>query len=262
MKEQDYNIKVSKIKDAKKHVLIVHGYAEHIERYDKLYKLLNARGCSVYGMDLRGHGKSKGKRAYINSFDEYLSDLDHIIGIIGHDKPLSIFGHSMGALIITKWLLKRDNSKVEKIVLSSGLFMLDDSVAPFLRKIAKYISFIAPTFKANKIESSKISRVKEEIYKYDNDPLIYREGTRARTGYEIMKAMKYVQENASKITQKAMILQGDEDILTNMAGSELLYENLGAEHKSLHIIQGGYHELINDECEKEVLDLIVGFIAT
>ena len=42
-------------------VQIIHGMAEHIERYHDFAMFLAENGFLVYGMDLPGHGKSVGR---------------------------------------------------------------------------------------------------------------------------------------------------------------------------------------------------------
>ncbi len=48
---------------AKAQVLIVHGLAEHIGRYEHVAALLTGRGFACAGIDCRGHGRSEGRRA-------------------------------------------------------------------------------------------------------------------------------------------------------------------------------------------------------
>ncbi len=254
-----YNMVSYPVDQSKSAVLMVHGYGEHIGRYDKLAKRLNQVGCNVYGFDFRGHGLSSGSKGAIVSFLDYIVDLDHALSKI-HEEKIKIYSHSMGALVVAYWLIHNPKNKINEVVFSSGLFKLDDSFAPMLRKIVKYLSVVAPWLKTAKIDSKTISRVPQEIQKYNNDPLINRGGTRARTGYELMLAMDFVLANASKITKKAMVITGDTDKLTNMSGSEELYEKLSSEKKSIHIIEGGYHELINDECEEKYTELVVSFL--
>jgi len=57
-------------------VVIVHGVCEHSGRYDETAGFLTGRGYAVDAFDLRGHGKSEGKTVYVESFDDYLNDLD------------------------------------------------------------------------------------------------------------------------------------------------------------------------------------------
>jgi acylglycerol lipase len=61
---------------------IVHGFMEHIQRYEALARHLNALGISVYGIDHIGHGHSQGDSGYIYSMDEVISDYITYIRLI------------------------------------------------------------------------------------------------------------------------------------------------------------------------------------
>jgi len=63
----------------KAHLLLVHGYAEHSTRYLHLAEFLTGHGYAVYGFDLRGHGRSQGRRAYVDRFELYLKDLTAVL---------------------------------------------------------------------------------------------------------------------------------------------------------------------------------------
>ena len=52
----------------------IHGYAEHIDRYGNVVDALLPAGYAVVGADHRGHGRSGGRRAYVNSFQELIND--------------------------------------------------------------------------------------------------------------------------------------------------------------------------------------------
>ena len=56
-------------------LLIVHGYGDHSGRYSQVMNWLACRGVECHAFDLRGHGRSSGKRAYVRNWDEYLDDL-------------------------------------------------------------------------------------------------------------------------------------------------------------------------------------------
>jgi len=43
-------------------IIIVHGLAEYCERYNYLVEMLNQNDISAYRYDMRGHGKSGGRK--------------------------------------------------------------------------------------------------------------------------------------------------------------------------------------------------------
>src|SRR5437762_11342535 len=88
-------------------VAILHGYGEHIGRYDEVAGVLVAAGWSVRGLDLRGHGRSSGRRGHITHFGQYLDDAGALVGRAraGSDGPVYLLGHSLGGLIATSFVL-------------------------------------------------------------------------------------------------------------------------------------------------------------
>lgn len=88
---------------SKPRVLVVqHGIGEHGGRYENLLEALAGKGYNVYLIDSRGHGKSEGDRGVITDFNQFLTDLNQLIGIAKQKEGVSrvtLMGHSMGALI-------------------------------------------------------------------------------------------------------------------------------------------------------------------
>ena len=56
-------------------VCLVHGGCEHSGRYAHVAKALARSGYALSAVDLRGHGRSPGRRVFIRAFDEYLTDV-------------------------------------------------------------------------------------------------------------------------------------------------------------------------------------------
>ena len=75
-------------------VVFVHGIVEHSGRYAELAAELNRHGIAVYAVDLRGHGRSQGARAWVDRFEQYTDDVEAYIEQVHNaepDKPLFLF---------------------------------------------------------------------------------------------------------------------------------------------------------------------------
>ncbi|MBP3609119.1 MAG: alpha/beta hydrolase [Lachnospiraceae bacterium] len=89
-------------------ILILHGMAEHHERYLPFIQQLNQEGFDVYIYNHRGHGTDKkltelGYFAPKGGSDLVVNDAHTICRYIkdcGRSEKLAVFGHSMGSLIL------------------------------------------------------------------------------------------------------------------------------------------------------------------
>lgn len=92
--------------DAARAVLIfVHGFADHISRYENIHTHFARRGITVFAYDLRGFGRTALDETNRSS-DEYYGktsrllehgDLEHWVHHISRtypDKPIFVMGHS------------------------------------------------------------------------------------------------------------------------------------------------------------------------
>jgi len=246
-------------KEAKGVVLITHGVAEHSSRYAHVAQSLVEAGYTVVGFDLRGHGKSSGKRNYINSFQEYLNDLQEVLKRTKSsypELPLFLFGHSMGGAIVTLFAIER-NPKVKGLLLSAPSVKISDDISPFLQKVSGLISAILPKLPVVKLASADISKDPKVVEDYDQDPLNYRGGILARTGAEMLNTTKIIGTHANAIQLPVFIMHGSSDKLADVTGSEMLYAKVSSTDKSLKIYKGLYHEILNEPEQDEVkLDMI------
>lgn len=118
-KKEGINFKVYQPRESAKGVIILtHGFAEHLGRYEELSNFLRDQGWTVISHDLRGHGDSDGFRGYIDDFDHYMIDYDMIrkeAEQMSGGKPIVCFGHSLGGLVTLRYLLSDKNAKSESI---------------------------------------------------------------------------------------------------------------------------------------------------
>ena len=59
-------------------IIVTHGIGEHMERHKYMTDLFG-QDFNVFRYDLRGHGRSTGRRAYVEDFSLYMEDLREIV---------------------------------------------------------------------------------------------------------------------------------------------------------------------------------------
>lgn len=101
--------------------VISHGYGEHARRYDHVVERLIAAGAEVYAPDHQGHGRSDGDRVFIETFDDYVSDLAAAISLAADRHPglpVVLIGHSMGGAISARYVQREGTGALAALVLS------------------------------------------------------------------------------------------------------------------------------------------------
>ncbi|MDD5766083.1 MAG: lysophospholipase [Candidatus Marinimicrobia bacterium] len=247
---------------AKAVVLVVHGLAEHSGRYEHVADFLTNAGFAFETFDLRGHGKSGGTRIFINSFDDYLRDLDLIMTEVKRhhpDLPIFLLGHSMGGAIATLFTITR-KPEIAGLILSAATLKISDSISPFLVKIAPIIGKLFPKLPTIVLDKNAISRDPAVVQKYDEDPLNYRGGIPARTGAELNLAIGRIQLQMETLELPVLILQGTVDRLSDIRGSQMLSDLAKSEDKTFIRYDGFYHEILNDPEKIRVLTDIRNWI--
>lgn len=242
--------------DAPKAVLlVVHGLAEHSGRYMNLVNYFVPRGYAVYGLDHIGHGKSDGRRVYIERFSDFTGPLKTYFDMIQGwhpGKPVFLVGHSMGGLIGAVYLLEHQN-ELKGAVLSAPAVKVSDTISPVTITVGKILSGILPKAGLLALDAAAISKDKAVVSAYINDPLVYTGKVTARLAAEMLSAMQRVTAQAADIRLPILLLQGSADRLVDPSGAKMLQENASTPDKTLKVYDGLYHEVFNEPEREQVL---------
>jgi alpha-beta hydrolase superfamily lysophospholipase len=156
------------------HVVVLHGYAEHLGRQSEITRALSAAGYAAHSFDCRGHGQSGGKRAHVDTFDEYLQDLADFFAQVRENaqgRPLFFLGHSHGALIGIRYLLDHPDA-VRGAILSSPYLRLKLSVSPVKLMAGRLLSRVLPSLPMrNDLKAEQLTRDVEIQNATRRDPL-------------------------------------------------------------------------------------------
>lgn len=227
---------------------LVHGLAEHSGRYWFLAEQAYARGLAVVAVDLRGHGRTPGKRSYVERFDDYLLDVDALM-TAAHEMaagcPVFLMGHSMGGAIALRWLARRGQA-VAGLILSSAALRIGADVPQLVLRLTPFLSRWMPYVRGKRINPASISRDEDAVAAYLNDPLVSKLAPPARTGAELLRAMEANRAAASGLTVPVYLFHGDADRLTDPAGSREIHGLWGGSDRTLRIWPGSRHETLND----------------
>ncbi len=238
-------------------VAIVHGHGEHSGRYMNVVNCLVPDGFTVYGFDLRGHGRSPGQRGFINSFGEFREDVKAYLQFVAQQepgRPLFLYGHSLGGLIVLDYVEHYPQGL--KGVIASGPAVGKLGISPVLQMIARVLSTIKPNFSLKTgLEVAALSRDTGAVQAYTSDPLVHDLGT-ARLGTEVAATAAYVNGHAADIKLPLLLVHGGADRICLPEGVRAFYDKVTFADKKRIEYPGGYHEPHNDvEHAKVVKDV-------
>ena len=170
-------------------VQIVHGMAEHIDRYDKPAKALNEAGFLVCGRNHRGHGKDAEFLGYFadkNGWNVILEDAHEVSLDIKKQYPgvpFFLLGHSMGSFLAREYAIQYGKELDGLILSGTGFYprplcragKLMASLSP-KKKPANFVNNIAfagnnKPFAPGRTGFEWLSRDEQEVDKYVADPL-------------------------------------------------------------------------------------------
>ncbi|HOL20477.1 MAG TPA: lysophospholipase [Candidatus Hydrogenedens sp.] len=245
-------------------IILIHGYGEHCSRYDYMSEMMNKQGINVFSYDQRGFGHSPGKRAWINDFNELLDDFDIFLNVIKEEiisLPTFFMGHSMGGMVLARYVETRPNCSAKGLIFSSPFLALNEDVPKFLLKLSGILATVLPWVPVSRVDNTALSKDLDVVKRADEDPLGYHGSVKAYTGYVFYKVIQEIQRDFKLIKLPTIILHGKKDQIVPFSGSINLFENITSEDKAIHLFENGYHELWNDYEKDEMIGKICGWVS-
>lgn len=245
-------------------LVIVHGLGEHSGRYGNLIDALQNKGIAIFGLDHRGFGRSGGKRGHVDSFMDYIYDLKIFVNMIRDkypNKPVIMLGHSMGGVLALKYALTHAED-LDALILSSPGLVPAIKVPAWKKNLAIFLSSRIPSLTMpSGLDATTISRDKEVVKKYLDDPLVHDKVT-PRFYVEMMNTIDECINRCGEITLPLLLFHGTADALVLDEASKIVYQKASSKDKTLKLFEGLYHETMNElePDRKKVLKFVADWI--
>jgi alpha-beta hydrolase superfamily lysophospholipase len=236
-------------------MLLVHGIGEHSGRYEHVGAYFAANGIDVLAFDQRGFGRSGGRPAHVDRFEQFLDDVEDLLAERRRlSLPLILFGHSMGGLIVSRYLVDR-RPRPDLAILSSPAI---HAVVPRWQRLAvPVIGRLLPRLRLpSRIDPEALSRDPSVGRAYAADPLVLNRVS-AGLGRALLSTMATTSVTLDRITTPTFVFHGADDALVPPSASEEL-ERLP--NVTRRVYPGLRHECLNEPEQKAVLTDIMAWL--
>lgn len=246
------------------HLIFVHGYGEHAGRYLELFDdLVQACSLCVHAIDLRGHGRSGGKRGFVERFDDYLDDVDLLAERIPADRPIFVMGHSMGGLVLARWL-EEGRGAAAGAVFASPYLRLARPPPPLKVAIGRAIGLAIPWLRLpSGLRIEDLTRDPDWREATRRDPL-YRTIATPRWFDESNAAQALALAEAGRIEVPSLVLVPEADAIASPVAAREFFAALGAADKRFVTYPGARHELFHElpDTRRDAIAEVERFVST
>lgn len=236
-------------------LIFIHGLSDHGGRYEGFGERMAEFGCSTFILDLRGHGHSEGRRGHVQRFDVYLQDIERfrreVQGSTPPGKPTFLIGHSMGALIVLRYLQQYD-PPFRGAVLSAPWLGTMVQVPRWKVTAARALDRVLPALPMPaSIPSEYLSHDRTVVERYRHDPLVHGRIT-PRLFVETAEAMRLAVEQSDRVRVPLLVLLAGQDHLVDTRRALTFARSLRQTDVTVRVYPDFYHELFL-EIEREIV---------
>ncbi|KAL0932997.1 putative alpha/beta hydrolase [Colletotrichum truncatum] len=246
-------------------LVFVHGFSDHIGRYDELFPYLASRGIQVFGWDQRGWGRSVTKtaeRGFTGPTSRVIADVAAFIRdkLPSPNCPLFVMGHSMGGgqVLALASDPQYDDlvSQVRGWLLESPFIAFTPGEEPGFLKVffGKLASRLLPRQQlVNEIPPENLTRDTTVQQSIRDDELMHNTGTLEGLAgmLERTDALAHGKLTLSSNVKSLWLGHGTEDKTTCFNASKKWFDAQIIDDSTHKPYDGAYHQLHADFCKEE-----------
>jgi alpha-beta hydrolase superfamily lysophospholipase len=241
-------------------VCVVHGIGEHSGRYGGLCNALLTGGYAVSALDLRGHGRSDGRRGHLR-MDDAMDDIELMLADTGRrfgPGPCFLYGHSLGALLVLQYASERRPPLAGVVAAGPPFHTALREHRGKMLAVRALGSFLTSVTLPSGLDDSLLSHDPDVVAAYRADPLVH---SRASLGLarDAMAASDRVLADAGRFQLPLLLLHGGADRLNYPSGTVLFAQRVPGDC-TLKTYDGLYHEIHNEPERQQVFDDLLGWL--
>ncbi|KAB5545648.1 Alpha/Beta hydrolase protein [Coniochaeta sp. 2T2.1] len=266
----------------KANLVFIHGFSDHINRYQNVFSRLASAGIAVHGYDQRGWGRSCAsspkERGLTGPTSRVLADMVAFITQYlpaKHDNtPLFVMGHSMGGGQVLKLACDVDGAYTDLVKQVRGWLVEAPYIAlapqeqPSWLKVfsARMVGKLLPHKQMiAEIRVESLSHLEEVRKSIREDELMHDTGTIEGMSGMLDRSAELHSGKARPDGKKVKALwvsHGTEDKATSYVATKRWFENCtgDVEDREGRWYEGAYHQLHADTCWEEFAGDVAGWI--
>ena len=243
-------------------VLLQTGWGDYAQRYVNqgggLIPRLLARSISVYAFDMWGSGRSPGARGATPLREAVADHIAARRALREQALPVFVLGHSVGGLVTATSALG-DQTRLGGMILIAPA--LDWNVPAVMRLVARIGGFLAPTLAVPGTGGwDGVTRDPEARQRLNNDSLVYHGGLSWITASSGTAVSRENWARYRELRVPILVVHGSDDESPDPSSSRAFVGVVSSPDKTLTIIPGGLHALLDDKVSGQTLDVIVGWL--
>ena len=270
---------------------ILHGMAEHSDRYARFAEYLNKQGYAVFAADHRGHGATTteddlGWFAEKDGWERVAADSFELANYVTtqYDANMTfLLGHSMGSFLARTVMVMHPDFYSGVIIMGTGCgkgllgkmgklicksqIRKNGSRSPGVTMNKLSFGAYNKPFEPTATDFDWLSRDAKEVEKYVKDEKC---GFLCTNGffYDLLTGIEFAnsRSNAGKLPKDIplLIISGEMDPVGDFGKGVRkvydLYVNAGMMDVTLKLIPGARHEILNETNRKEVYGILAGWL--
>jgi alpha-beta hydrolase superfamily lysophospholipase len=242
-------------------VAIVHGLGEHSGRYARLAEALAPRGFACWAIDMRGMGRSEGRRGHVDRWERWIEDVAAFHDLVAERSggaEVVPLGHSFGGVLLISAVLA-GAVRPPRFVLSNPAFRPALKVPAWKLWLGQASSRLVPRLTlSNEVDPSLISRDPTVVAAYRDDPLVH-DRISSRLFTEWVAASQAAMAGARELTVPFLLIVSEGDRIIDPEGAVEFSRRAGSEH-TMRVYADRYHEPFNDLGAEEVFEDLVAWL--
>jgi alpha-beta hydrolase superfamily lysophospholipase len=236
-------------------MIFLHGLVMHSAYYTELVRMFAELGMFVLAPDLRGRGKSTNKEwktGDLHSMKRIAQDVRELRKLYADETqglPLYLGGVSFGSLVALQLALK--SSDVAGVTIAGPPF---GTYRPGLLALTELIALVNPEHEISHKATDMYSKSKAHQERLAKDPLLSMKPLKAEGAVELLRAMRLVEKNITKLTIPVLMIYGNHDEMVSKEQIAVFARLWKEKDFSVTIVENMGHEIFSDDAMRRCFE--------